>query len=221
MKEKVLAAIFDMNGTMVDDTKYNEEAWFTFCQKNKCDIKREEIRENVLGRINPDALRNLFGSDISDEDIKKYSDQKESLYRKIYSKHIKAVKGLEELLISLRKEGFKLAIATSACPENVEFILNALGLRKSFDSIIDDTQVNKGKPDPEIYLKAAKKLRVSPRDCIVFEDSLSGIKSAKGAGMRVVAITTSLSEKELSEADLIIKDFSYIGIKELKGLILR
>jgi beta-phosphoglucomutase-like phosphatase (HAD superfamily) len=91
-----------------------------------------------------------------------------------------------------------LAVATSAPPENVDFVLDTLNLRQFFPIIVDETQVSKGKPDPEIYLKTANLLHANPKQCIVFEDSLSGIQAAKNAGMLVIGVTTTHSAQELA-----------------------
>ena len=113
---------------------------------------------------------------------------------------------------STKNAGIKTAVATSAPTSNLNFTLDSLGIRNLFDVIVDASGITKGKPDPEIYLKAAELLEISPMDCVVFEDSISGIKSGHNAGMKVVALITTHSKDELPETYLSIKDFSEISI---------
>ena len=118
------------------------------------------------------------------------------------------------MLNSIKKRDKKLAIATTAPKENREFVLNALGLEEYFEVILGEEDVQKGKPDPEIYLKTAELLGVAPDSCIVFEDSPVGVASAKNAGMTVVGITTTHSEDELEKADIIVQNFTELKLVE-------
>ena len=122
-------------------------------------------------------------------------------------------------LIALKSSGIKIALATSAPSVNVKFTLAKTGLRKYFKIIIDAKGVKRGKPYPDIFLKAAKNLKTKPSRCIIFEDTFHGIEAAKRAGMKVIAVATSHSAKEISHADLVIKDFSQIAMEELSKLI--
>jgi HAD superfamily hydrolase (TIGR01509 family) len=110
-------------------------------------------------------------------------------------------------LNALRAHGIKTALATSAGPGNIDFIVDGLGIRDQFDAIIGGAEVQKGKPDPEIYLKAAALVGVDPADCWVIEDSLQGIASGLNAGMQVVGITTSHTATELAHTQWIASDF--------------
>jgi HAD superfamily hydrolase (TIGR01509 family) len=112
-----------------------------------------------------------------------------------------------EFLQTLRAHGIKTALATSAGPGNIDFILDGLGIRDQFDAIIGGAEVRKGKPDPEIYVKAASLVGVEPAQCWVIEDSLQGIAAGQSAGMRVVGISTSHSPAELAHTDVVRPDF--------------
>jgi HAD superfamily hydrolase (TIGR01509 family) len=120
---------------------------------------------------------------------------------------MKPANGLLVFLKLLRSQGMKTALATSAGPGNIDFIVDGLGIRDQFDAIIGGAEVKKGKPDPEIYLKAAAMVQVDPADCWVIEDSLQGISSGLNAGMQVVGITTSHTASELAHTQLIAADF--------------
>jgi HAD superfamily hydrolase (TIGR01509 family) len=139
--------------------------------------------------------------------VEQLEEEKELLYRGFYAEHRKPAEGLIEFLHELRSRGIKTALATSAGPGNIDFIVDGLGIRDQFDAIIGGAEVTKGKPDPEIYLKAAALVGVSPIDCWVIEDSLQGIASGQAAGARVVGITTSHTSEELFHTQLIASNF--------------
>jgi HAD superfamily hydrolase (TIGR01509 family) len=146
---------------------------------------------------------------MNDEEILKYSLEKEALYRKNYKEFIKPVNGLIEFMQILKRKNIAMAIATSGIQPNIDFMFENIPIKKYFKTVVNSSHIIKGKPDPEIYLKAASLLNVSPKNCLVFEDAVVGIKSAKSAGMRVVAITTTQPKKELLEADMIVDDYEF------------
>src|SRR5690606_15368489 len=148
-----------------------------FCGKHGYTLTETELREKIYGRANKDWIPNLFGR-IDPALAKRYADEKESLFREIYAPHIQAVPGLIEFLDELDRSHIARAIATSAPRANVDFTLDRTGIRHYFEVILDESLVNKGKPDPEIYLKTAKALNLPPNQCVVIEDSLSGVEAA-------------------------------------------
>ena len=160
----------------------------------------------------------VFGPKITEEEIRQYANEKEKMYEVLYRDFIKPVNGLVGFLDLLHSKNIPIAVATSAPPQNVKFVLTAIDVKKYFNIIVDDTEVKKGKPDPEIYLTTAKKLNINPSNCIVFEDSLSGVKSALNAGMKVVAITTTHTKEELSNANLVVDDFTQVDLNILGSI---
>ncbi len=200
------AFIFDMDGVLVDSNPTHKIALKQFCRAHGYELSEQQLREKIYGRTNRDWLLNLFG-DLSEEKIRQYADEKEALFRQLYH-DIEPVAGLITFLKKLDKGGIPRAIATSAPRANVDFTLERTHMESFFSTILDDSFVTKGKPDPEIYLKTAAALGFSPSNSIVFEDSLSGVKAGKAAGCKVVGITTTHTREELSETDLIIDDFA-------------
>lgn len=200
------AFIFDMDGVLVDSNPTHKIALKQFCRAHGYELSEQQLREKIYGRTNRDWLLNLFG-DLSEEKIRQYADEKEALFRQLYH-DIEPVAGLITFLKKLDKGGIPRAIATSAPRANVDFTLERTHMEPFFSTILDDSFVTKGKPDPEIYLKTAAALGFNPSDSIVFEDSLSGVKAGKAAGCKVVGITTTHTREELSETDLIIDDFA-------------
>lgn len=203
---KRVAFLFDMDGVIIDSNPFHKIALKQFCEKYGHQLSEQQLRERIYGRTNKDWITNIFGN-IDSARLKKYADEKEQLFRELYANDIKPVDGLEDFLKQLDRHSIDRAIATSAPIENVDFTLQKTGLRKYFNTILDESFVSKGKPDPEIYEKTAAALGYLPADCIVIEDSLSGVKSGKSAGCKVVGITTTHTQEELNEADYFIRDF--------------
>jgi HAD superfamily hydrolase (TIGR01509 family) len=195
-----------MDGVIVDSNPYHKRALQQFCKKYGQHLSEEQLREKIYGRRNQDWLTNVFGK-LDPDKLKKYADEKEALFRELYESDIKPVTGLPEFLKKMDQQGVPRAIATSAPAENVTFTLQKTQTGPFFKTILDDSFVTRGKPDPEIYIKTAKALNFEPKNCVVFEDSLAGVQSAKSAGCKVVGLTTTHSRDELSGTDLIIDNF--------------
>jgi beta-phosphoglucomutase len=208
------AFLFDMDGVIVDSNPAHKIALKQFCQKYGHDLSEEQLREKIYGRTNKDWIPVVFGN-ISEDQQRRFAEEKEALFRQIYADSIKPVDGLLSFLEHLQKLGIPKAIATSAPKANVDFTLSKTATARFFETILDESFVSKGKPDPEIYLKTAKALKFEAPKCIVLEDSLSGVKSGKAAGCKVVAITTTHKASELHEADEIIENFIDLDPLEL------
>ena len=189
------AFIFDMDGVIVDSNPTHKIALQQFCKQHGYDLTEQQLREKIYGRTNRDWLLNLFGN-LSEETIRKYAFEKESLFRELYL-DIKPVTGLIPFLEKLDALKIPRAIATSAPRANVDFTLLHTHIERFFPIILDDSFVTHGKPDPEIYLKSAAALGLDPAHCVVFEDSLSGVMAGKRAGCKVVGITTTHTREEL------------------------
>jgi beta-phosphoglucomutase len=140
------------------------------------------------------------------------------MYRELYEAHIKPIHGLIDFLEVLEKAKVPKAIATSGIVPNINFMFEHIPIKNYFYSVIDSTQIAQGKPHPEIFLKAAISVNAVPSDCVAFEDSVAGIKSAKAAGMKVVALTTTHTAEDMKDADLIIKDYTEISLTKLREL---
>ncbi|HMT18580.1 MAG TPA: HAD family phosphatase [Candidatus Saccharibacteria bacterium] len=201
------AAIFDMDGTMIRNMGHHKRAWQEFLRRHHVTLSDDEFQQKISGKKNDAIIELVFGRKMSKDELTKYADEKEAIYRELYKHDIEEVEGLTDFLLKLHKLGLKTAIATTAPLENRNFALNALGLNDKFEVILGDEHVSNGKPNPEIYINASRLLKVEPKDCIVFEDSPPGINSGKAAGMTVIALQTSHKMSDLLEADYFIHDF--------------
>ncbi len=202
-----------MDGVIVDSNPTHKIALKQFCKEHGYDLSESDLREKIYGRTNRDWLLNLFGN-LDDETIRKYADEKEALFRELYN-DIKPVAGLISFLDKLDMLNISRAIATSAPRANVDFTLQKTNTGKYFNTVLDDSFVTEGKPNPQIYLKSAQALGFDASNCIVLEDSLSGVKAGKRAGCKVIGITTTHTREELNETDFVIDDFESLDPKFL------
>lgn len=196
-----------MDGTIVKNHEYHLQAWMRFWKNRGIQVTRQQMLQQ-FGRKNREILEAIIGHSISEEEAEWLAAEKEAFYRELYRPFIQPVDGLVSFLNKLRALGMKLGLATSAPTVNVNFVLDALRIRPFFDCIVDATMVERGKPHPDIFLKAAACVGVTPQKCLVFEDANAGIEAAQKAGCRVVALLTTHERFDLRDADLYIKDFT-------------
>lgn len=211
------AAIFDMDGVIVDNHTYHVKAWAEFCHKHNIPFNEITFRANYFGKNNHDILHGLMNNGLTLEQINTLGEEKEQIYRDLYKEDITPINGLVPFLNTLKAEGIKTAVATSAPTSNLDFTLDSLKIRYLFDIVVDASGISKGKPDPEIYLKASNLLGITPSSCVVFEDSISGIKSGQNAGMSVIGLITTHSKEELPFTTLAISDFTEISIEKINN----
>ena len=214
MKKKYKGVIFDMDGVIVDNHHYHFEAWMEFSRRHNFELNAKIYREKFNGKTNNDLFRMIFGA-LTPEVMNSLAEEKEGLYQKLYFPHMRAHKGLIDFLEFLLHRQFVIGLGTSAPTANVDFTLDNLKLRKYFNVIVDGSQVERGKPDPQVYQLCANRLGLLPRQCIVFEDSLAGLEAGERAGCSIIAVATSHEAYELKvKTDKIIFDFT-----EVRGLI--
>jgi beta-phosphoglucomutase len=203
-----IALIFDMDGVIVDSNPLHVEAWRLYNERHGIDTAGLERR--MYGRRNDEIVRDLFGGNLDESAIAGHGAAKERLYREMMAPRLAGsiVPGVTDFL--QRLNGTSVGLATNAEPANVDFILNTVEaggapLRSRFRVIVDGNQVSRPKPDPEIYLRTAALLGADPRNCVIFEDSHSGIEAARAAGARVVGIRTT--HREFKNIPFSVDDF--------------
>jgi len=212
-----------MDGVIVNSNPYVIRAWEDFCREHQIELSSEKLASLVFGRTTRDTVNGLLGKECSEEFIRETGEKLDGQIRDEMRGTIQAIDGLKDLLKALKRENVRIAIATSAPPKNVEVALHETQLGSYFEVALDQTDVTRGKPHPEIYLKTAQKLNVPPQRCIVIEDSISGVQSAKRAGMPVVAITTTHPadelRPELEKSDRIIEHFNELSADQLRKML--
>ncbi|MFZ5927497.1 MAG: HAD family hydrolase [Acidobacteriota bacterium] len=200
-----LALLFDMDGVLIESTAIHTRAWEEYLARHG--IPSAGVMQKMLGKRNDEIVRVLWGPSLTEDEVFRHGAEKERLYRELMAPVFESliVPGVREFIRAARRQGAPCALATNAEPANVDFVLDRTGLRESFLVIVDGHQVHRPKPDPEVYLTAAQRLGVEPRNCVIFEDSPGGLQAARAAGGRVVAVLTTL--EEAPEADLSVRDF--------------
>jgi len=206
----IKAAIFDMDGTMINNAEYHKRAWQEFLRRHDIELTGEEFKQKVSGKMNDQILELVFGKKLDAKTERSFAEDKEALYRELFKHDIQEIAGLSKVIAELHMRGIRTAIATSAPAKNRDFALKELELEGEFEVIIGEEHISQGKPDPEVYLVAARALKVAPSECLVFEDSLPGVVSGKSAGMTVVGILSSHTADELHGTDYAVTDFTEI-----------
>lgn len=201
---KLEGAVFDLNGTLIDDIAFHFRAWKALGDKYGFAIDEARF-QSFNGMKNKDIFRSLVGEDA---DVAALAREKEETYRTLYGPHLTPLRGAEDIFAKMKERGMKLALASSAPKENKAFALEGLGWTKMFDAIVVPEGLP-SKPAPDIFLTAARALGVPASACIAFEDSENGVRSAAGAGMLVVGITTNVEPAVLlaAGARFTAKDF--------------
>lgn len=214
---KIKAIIFDMDGVVYDTEKVYLDGWIKVFKEYGYDMKKENyISVMGTGRKNvKEVFLKIYGDKLPIEEMYKKKD--EELFRVIKDEGIPLKENIIELLDILKERGIKIALGTSAKRERLEKQLKD-DVRKRFDTVVCGDDVEKSKPNPDIFLKAAEKLSVEPESCIVIEDSTSGIIASYNAGMMGIHV------EDLKPADGEILKHSYKNFKnlnEVKGYILK
>jgi HAD superfamily hydrolase (TIGR01509 family) len=183
------ALVFDMDGTIVDNMRYHDAAWAEWYGRHGLTFDADVHFHSTAGRTAAETFERLIpGSTAADHAL--WSAEKEALYHESYGPHVAELAGLSALLDAADAGGLKLAVATAAPPVNIAFILDRLDLRRRFGAIASPSMGLRGKPHPDIFLKAAELLDVQPEACLIFEDAPLGVEAARRAGMQAVAVTT-------------------------------
>ncbi|NMH28133.1 HAD family hydrolase [Flavobacterium silvaticum] len=193
---KPKAVIFDMDGTLVDNIPFHKKAWLTFLAKHNIHLEPEHFNAQNHGTID-EMIKRFFGENLNPKRITELGFEKEQTYRYLYREHISEIEGLTKFLRNLKNQNIKIGLATMGDIPNIDFILDALQIRDYFDGIVGGHMISKGKPDPEIFNTVATLLHVENNDCLVFEDSIGGVRSARSANMCVIGIMTTESSDDL------------------------
>lgn len=216
-KMPLKAIIWDMDGVIVDSGSLHFKAWQELVVEKGVDLSEEEFKK-TFGMRNPDILKALFG-ELSHQEITHLSNKKEEKFRRLAKLGIKALPGVVILLKSIKEDGFKQAIASSTPLQNIKLILDTLNIENFFDAIVSAEDVTHGKPDPESFLVAAKRLNVLPEECVVIEDAVAGIMAAKNAGMKSIGVTNTVSKSKLFLADLVVDNLEQVNVDTIFSLV--
>ena len=214
----MLAVIFDMDGVLVDSYRAHYESWRALAEEHGIALSEARFAE-LFGRTSREIIGELCGPGISGQRSAAMDGRKEGFYRAALEKNFPAMDGAVELIDALVAAGFVLAVGSSGPPENIELSLQKLGRAHCFAARITGMDVAHGKPDPEVFLLAAKRLGVAPSQCAVIEDAPAGIAAARAAGMTALALTGTASAAQLGNAHLIVDSLRELNPERIAHLV--
>jgi beta-phosphoglucomutase len=216
------AALWDMDGTLVDTAELHFAAWELVCREVGRPFTRAEFAA-TFGRRNPEIIRALFGDRFDGRQTAALGDRKEELYRAAARRWVEPLPGVRALLEGLRRAGFVQAVASSAPAANLDLILELTGVRPYFGAVVGMEDTQRGKPDPQVFQVAADRLGVPPGRCVVLEDAVVGVEAAKAGGMKCVAVTHVGHHPEAAllraGADLVVRTLEEVSAADVLTLL--
>ena len=214
----IRAVLWDMDGVLVDTAPFHYRAWRELFASQGKGLTEDEFRK-TFGLRNDGILTENLG-EMPPERLRELGRRKEELFRAAIRGNVQPLPGAVELIRRLRGSDVKMAVVSSAPRENVDTLLEALGLSNAFDTIVAEEDAERGKPDPQGYLVAAQRLNELPEDCVVIEDAPGGVEAAKRAGMRCIGLAAERPRDVLARADLVVGSledrevYSFLGISQ-------
>ena len=214
------AVIFDVDGVLVDSYKAHFRSWQMLCQERGLAMSQDQFVA-TFGRTSREIIADLWGDHAgSDAAIAEFDDLKEAYYRDILRDNFPAMDGAVELIDALAAAGVRLAVGSSGPPENVYLVLDHLDRRQCFGGVVTGTDVQRGKPDPQVFQLGAERLGVAPQRCVVVEDAPAGVQAAHAAGMKCVAIaSTGRVREDLRSAELIVDSLCELTVEQFRQLL--
>jgi beta-phosphoglucomutase len=214
-----LGVIFDFDGVLVDSAWAHRQAWYDLAEKEGLEMS-DEFFSNTFGMQN-DTIIPMMLPEVTTEDMERMADWKEQRYRQLVQSRPELAQGVPALLRDLKANGFRMAIGSSAPRENVDVFWIPSGLSEYMQARVTKEQVREGKPAPQTFLKAAEALSLPAGRCAVVEDAIHGVQAGKAAGMPVVAVTTTRSRQELTQAgaDHVVDSLAELTARDFLALL--
>ncbi|MDH4268687.1 MAG: HAD-IA family hydrolase [Dehalococcoidia bacterium] len=203
--------LWDMDGVISDSCSFHFAAWQETFAVRGIEFTKEDFT-HLFGTRNDFIIGSIMGKELSERDVKIMVQEKEEAFRRKATGRIQPFPGVVRLLNALKKGNFRLGLVSSAPRENIDLALGELNLAGIFNCIVFGQEVSESKPSPQIYLLAAEKLQATPNDCTVIEDSPLGVKAAKTAGMKCLAVTNTHRRENLNEADTVVDSLQNVDL---------
>jgi HAD superfamily hydrolase (TIGR01509 family) len=209
--------IFDIDGTIIDSMPFHSRSWDVFAARHGLPPCGGDFFHKTAGRTGFELMREMFVAK-SDDEVRALVREKELIYRELFASEFREIAGFAAFARAAKAHGVRLACATAGDPDNIAFALGGLGMRGFFDAAVGAHDVARGKPDPDLFLLAAQRVGAKPSQCLVFEDAPLGIEAARRAGMRAVAITSTIEACELAAPAHVVacaRDFTTLDPRAL------
>lgn len=216
---RLYGVIFDMDGVLVDSYGPHYESWRITAERRGYSLPETVFRQ-VFGRTHRAIIPVVTGRDLPPEEMDAWGEEKESVYREILGRRFPAMPWAGALIDNLLRDGARLALGSSGPPENVAILLEHLPEARRLHAVVTGRDVRHGKPDPEVFLKAAGKLGLPPAACAVVEDSPAGLEAARRAGMTALALTGTASRTTLNTlADGVVESLAELSPARIREFI--
>ena len=212
------ALIFDMDGTMIDSMPSHAESWRRFAQRHGIEIDLADLLRRTTGRTGAECMAELFQRSMQAEEAWRLAQEKEAMYRELFTPIFAEVAGFKRFMATALCSGLKIGVGTAGDKHNIGFALGHLQLEVAPHAVVGGDEGLPGKPEPHIFLEAARRMGVDPQCCIVFEDAPLGIEAARRAGMRAVGICSSHRADQLDGAHVLARVRDYDELMNLKFL---
>lgn len=216
MPNSLHAVIWDLDGVIIDSAEAHRQAWQRLAQEEGIQLSDADFWA-TFGKRNDDIIPVIWGPQ-PPERVQALADRKEAYFRELIRKTAAPLPGSIELLRGLHEAGFLQALASSAPIENIQLISEVLGLRQYFTALVSGETVARGKPAPDIFLKAAQELGIDPGQCLVIEDAVAGVQAAHAAGMRCIAVAGNRDLPGLRQAELMVKSLTEVEVARVRSL---
>jgi HAD superfamily hydrolase (TIGR01509 family) len=208
-------AIFDWDGVIIDSSRHHEESWERLAREERRELPEGHFKAG-FGRKNQYIIPEILGWARQQAEIDRISLRKEALYREVVREWgLESLPGVKTWLERLRDAGVPCAIGSSTHRPNIDLSLGILGFASFFSAIVAAEDVTLGKPDPQVFLVAASRIKRPPERCVVFEDAFVGIEAAKAGGMRVIGVATTNPPEALNDADCAVRRLDELQVDEL------
>ena len=211
---RIEALIFDMDGTMVDSMPWHARAWVEYAHRRDLALDVPDLMRRTTGRNAFECACELMGREVSLEESAQITDEKESIYRELFGAAFAEVAGFGAFAAQAAARGLKIAVGTAGDRHNIAFVMSRLAMNPLPLAIVGGDEGLPGKPEPAIFLEAARRIGVEPENCIVFEDAPFGIEAARRGGMRAVAVCTTHTPAELAGPHVLaaVRDYEELAL---------
>ena len=216
MSNTIQAIIWDLDGVIIDSANEHRQAWQRLAREEGVPFTDETFWA-TFGRRNDDILAATWGK-LPPEQVTALANRKEQYFRELIRSTAKPLPGAIELMRELHEAGYRQALASSAPIENIALISEVLGLKRYLTVLVSGETVARGKPAPDLFLKAAKELGIDPAHCLVIEDAVAGVQAAHAAGMRCIAVAGNRDLPGLRQAELMVKTLTEVNLERIQNL---
>jgi beta-phosphoglucomutase len=218
--DEAKGVLFDMDGVLIDSYAAHFESWRRLADENGRTYTESQFKAG-FGRTSREVIAEQWKSEpLSNERIRKLDERKEAIFREIVSRDFPVMDGAVELIRELLSAGFQLAVASSGPPDNVRLTIARLGVHDLVRAVVTGADVQRGKPDPQVFQLAAERIDARPDRCVVVEDAPVGIEAARRGGMRCIGLaSTGRTAEQLCGANLVVRSLRELSVRTFDELL--